>query len=511
MTTDAARSAEPPCLVDLAPGDDGPPAVAESHISVVVFAGSRAYKLLKPVDFGFIDLTTRERRRQALLDELTINRRFAPDVYLDVLDLADGEGRLHDHMLVMRRLPHSRRLSHLLDEPEAPGQLRRVARAVAAIHASAPRTAAAATAAGWDTVCRNWRDNFDTMAPFVGTLFDREDFDRVRRLVTAYLDGRRPLFAARIEQGHAIDGHGDLLAEDIFCLDDGPRILDCLAFDETLRCGDVLADAAFLAMDIERLAGPARSESFMSWYREFSNEHHPGSLAHFYVAYRAHVRAKVSALKAAQGDHAAAAAAPSLHDLAQRHAERALPRLVLLGGGPGSGKTTLAENLAAECGWAVLGSDELRKDLVGIGHDVHVDHGLDRGIYRPDITAEMYDELVRRAGHLLSMGESVILDASWTNAHHRDLARAEAHRHHSAVVELCCRTDLPQALGRVRRRMQLGGDASDATPDVVAQMSARMAPWPEAVVVDTSRTVEESLSAALDHVTEVDPLTALRR
>jgi aminoglycoside phosphotransferase family enzyme/predicted kinase len=503
--------AEPPALVDLAGGDDcGPAAIAETHISVVVFAGSRAYKLLKPVDFGFIDLTTRERRHQAVLDELTINQRFAPDVYLGVLDLTDGEGRLHDHMLVMRRLPHSRRLSNLLHQLEAPEQLRRVARAVAAIHASAPRTDAAATAAGWDTVARNWRDNFDTMGPFVGSLFDPEDFERVRRLVIAYLEGRRPLFAARIEHGHAIDGHGDLLAEDIFCLDDGPRILDCLAFDETLRCSDALADAAFLAMDIERLAGPARSESFMSWYREFSNEHHPGSLAHFYVAYRAHVRAKVTALKAAQGDHAAADAAPSLHDLARRHAERALPRLLILGGGPGSGKTTLAENLGGECGWAVLGSDELRKDIVGIGHEVRIDHGLDRGIYRPDITAEMYDELVRRAGHLLSMGESVILDASWTNAHHRDLARAEAHRHHAAVIELCCRTDLPQALARVQRRMQLGGDASDATPEVVAQMSARMAPWPQAVVVDTGRTVEESVSAALHHITDIDPLAALR-
>jgi aminoglycoside phosphotransferase family enzyme len=340
---------EPPHLVDLAPGDDGdPPGVAESHISVVVFAGSRAYKLLKPVDFGFIDLTTRERRHRVLLDELTINQRFAPDVYLGLLDLVDGEGRLHDHMLVMRRLPAGRRLSGLLHRPEGPEQLRRVARAVAAVHASAPRSDAAAVAASWDTVARNWLDNFDTMEPFVGSLFPAEEFERVRRLVAAYLDGRRPLFAARIEQGHAVDGHGDLLAEDIFCLDDGPRILDCLAFDETLRCGDALADVAFLAMDIERLAGPALSGDLMGWYREFSNEHHPGSLAHFYVAYRAHVRAKVNALKAAQGDHAAAAAAPALHDLALRHAERSLPRLVILGGGPGSGKTTLAENLAGE-------------------------------------------------------------------------------------------------------------------------------------------------------------------
>jgi hypothetical protein len=504
--------AEPPRLVDLAPGDgSGPPAVAESHISVLLFAGSRAYKILKPVDFGFIDLTTRERRHRTILDELTINRRFAPDVYLGVLDLVDGEGRVHDHMLVMRRLPAGRRLSGLLHRAEGPEQVRRVARAVAAIHASAPRTQAAADAAGWDTVARNWQHNFDTMRPFVGSIFDPEGFDRVRRLANAYLEGRRPLFAARVEQGHAVDGHGDLLAEDIFCLEDGPRILDCLAFDETLRCGDALADVAFLAMDIERLAGPALSGTFMDWYRQFSNEQHPGSLAHFYVAYRAHVRAKVTALKAAQGDQTAAAAAPSLHDLALRHIERAVPRLVVLGGGPGSGKTTLAENLAGECGWAVLGSDELRKDMVGIGHEVHVGHGLDRGIYRPDITAEMYDELVRRAGHLLSMGESVILDASWTNAHHRDLARAEAHRHHAAAVELCCRTDLPQALARVQRRMQLGGDASDATPDIVGQMSTRMAPWPEAVVVDTSRTVQESLAAAVDHVTGIDPLAALHR
>ena len=136
-----------------------------------------------------------------------------------------------------------------------------------------------------------------------GPVHDPAVLDEVRARATRYLAGRGPLFECRIAEGHAVDGHGDLLADDIFCLDDGPRILDCLAFDDDLRRGDVLADLAFLAMDLEHLEhGPAAAEALVAAYDEFADEHHPRSLLHFYVAQRALVRAKVRGLRAGQGD-----------------------------------------------------------------------------------------------------------------------------------------------------------------------------------------------------------------
>ena len=136
-----------------------------------------------------------------------------------------------------------------------------------------------------------------------------------RNFARRYLDGRGQLFAARIAHEKVRDGHGDLLADDIFCLDDGPRILDCIEFDDRLRYGDVLADVAFLAMDLERVGAADLGVRFLAWYREFAAENYPETLAQHYIAYRAHVRAKVACLRAGQGDAAASdQAAPAPPD-----------------------------------------------------------------------------------------------------------------------------------------------------------------------------------------------------
>ena len=167
-------------------------------------------------------------------------------------------------MIVMRRLASDRRLTALLDTPERDSAVRQVARAVAVFHAAQPRDERAATLATRDAVVTLWHRNFDEMTGFVGTWLDAVDFAEVQARAGDYLAGREPLFAHRIAAGFARDGHGDLLADDIFCLPDGPRVLDCLAFDDALRLGDVLLDAAFLAMDLEQQAGEAIAGRFLS-------------------------------------------------------------------------------------------------------------------------------------------------------------------------------------------------------------------------------------------------------
>jgi aminoglycoside phosphotransferase family enzyme len=140
------------------------------------------------------------------------------------------------------------------------------------------------------------------------------------------------------------------MADDIFCLDEGPAILDCLDFAERYRCGDVLLDAAFLVMDLERLGRPDLGRSFLDSWRGLLGERYPDSLAHHYIAYRAHVRAKVACLRAEQGLQRATATARQLHDLAERHLQAARIRLVLIGGAPGTGKTSLAQGLSDATG-----------------------------------------------------------------------------------------------------------------------------------------------------------------
>lgn len=478
-----------------------PAAVAETHISVVTFVGERVYKLKKPVAPGFLDFSTRERREAACHREVELNRRLAPDVYLGVADVLGPDGAPCDHLVVMQRLPADRRLSALVAAGDGVDEhLRDLARLLTAFHAAADRNPEIDDAATARAVRRRWHDSFTEMQRFVGTILDPAMFARVEELADRYVEGRGELFEQRIREGRIVDGHGDLQADDIFCLDDGPRVIDCIEFDDGLRANDVLADVAFLAMDLERLGSPAAADRFLAAYREFAGETWPASLAHHSIAERAIVRSKVACLRAAQGETASEDRARELLDLARGHLEDGRVRLVLVGGLPGTGKSTLAAGLSDALGWSVLRSDEVRKDRAGLAHTEHVDTGYREGLYSVEQTDGTYQELLARARTALTRGESVVLDASWSDARRRAAARALAEGTASDLIELRC-VALPQvAAERIAARRRTGGDPSDADAGIAAAMAAAADPWPTAVPVDTTTAPAETLAAALDVV-----------
>ena len=208
------------------------------------------------------------------------------------------------------------------------------------------------------------------------------------------------------------------------------------------------------------------------------------------------MRAKVSAIRAAQGHERAGDEARRLLALALRHLEAARVRLVLVGGLPGTGKSTVARALGDALEATVLRSDEVRKELAGLPADAPAPAGYGQGIYSAAATAETYRELLARAEVALGMGEIVVLDASWSDRAQRDLARAVAHRTHAEVVELRCEVD--PAVARAHRARPRGGDPSDATPAVAAAMAARADPWPEATTISTAEDVSVTVARALD-------------
>jgi len=460
-------------------------AAAETHSGAVLFVGDLAFKLKKPVDLGFLDWRTRAARRLACERELELNRRFAPDVYLGVAELPAPPGREPEPVLVMRRLPDDRRLSTLVRagaDVEAP--LRHLAHQLAAFHLAAAPTAVAAEVAGLDATLGRWELNHERLAPLVHDVGAGALAEATVAAARRYLTGRRLLLEARVRDGWARDGHGDLLADDVFCLDDGPRVLDCLDFDERLRAGDVLADVAFLAMDLDRLGRPDLGWRLLLDHRELTGDRWPDSLAHHHVAYRAQVRALVTFLRADQGEPGAGPAGTDLLERCRRHLEAAAVRLVLVGGGPGTGKSTLAAGLARRTGAVVLRSDEVRKELAGLAPGDRAGAGAFEGIYTPAWTARTYDALLARARRLLELGESVVLDASWREASWRDAARAAAAAAVADVVELRCDAPVAVAAGRAARRAEAGRDASDADAGV-ARFLAGGDPWPEARAVGT--------------------------
>ena len=218
------------------------------------------------------------------------------------------------------------------------------------------------------------------------------------------------------------------MAEDIFCIEQGPRAIDCLEFDNQLRYGDVLADVAFLAMDLERLGRPDLSRRFLDRYREASADVWPSSLAHLYVAYRAHVRAKIACLRHAQGDQPAAAEASALLHLAHTHLEAGRVRVVLVGGPPASGKSTLAAAIGHEFDWPVLRSDVVRKQIAGLDPGIRAAAALDEGLYAPELSERTYAMVMDRARLHVDFGESVVLDTSWSQRQFRAMADGLAHR-----------------------------------------------------------------------------------
>jgi predicted kinase len=274
-------------------------------------------------------------------------------------------------------------------------------------------------------------------------------------------------------------------------------VLDCLEFDDALRLDDPLADVAFLAMDLERLGRPDLAQAFLDDYRVAAADAWPPSLAHHHVAYRAQVRAKVSAIRAAQGVEGAGPKAQALLDLCLAHLRAARIQLVLVGGLPGTGKSTLAAGLGSALGADVLRTDVVRKELAGLAPDTSGASGFGEGIYSATATEATYAELVERARQALAHGRSVVLDASWSSAAARAAARDVADATSSDLVELRCTAPAEVAARRLRERALRGGDPSDADPAVAAAMASVADAWPEATELDTVAPPDDVLAAAL--------------
>jgi len=450
--------------------------VAETHISVLVFIGDRVYKIRKPVHFDFLDFRERIARLADCHREVELNSRLSPDVYLGVADLVMN-GELLEHMVVMRALPEERQLSSLLrTDEDIEAWLDAVAAVLSSFHGSAARSAQISASASPSAVARKWRDNLEEVARIPHPTLDPRVETEIRSLVARWLNSHRALLEARIAEGRICDGHGDLQASDIYCLEDGIRILDCLEFSDALRWDDVCADVAFLAMDLERLGRADAAGMFVRAYEHHAGARLPPPLLHLHMALRAYVRAKVACLRSEQ-ETVAVDSARTFQNLALKHLRSAQSALVLIGGLPGTGKSTLAAGLAKETGWVLLRSDEIRQG-----------RPLDPDRYAPEARAAVYRELLGNAREHLEEGESVILDASWVSAKERAKAASVAEETGTELLAICCTCEESVGAERIQRRLARGEDVSEATVAVRNVMEAGMDPWRSAAVIDTSHT-----------------------
>lgn len=470
-------------------------AVCETHTGLVVLAGNTAYKVKKPVRTEFLDFSTQQRREEACQREFELNRRLAPQTYVGVAHLDSPWMDASEPVLVMRRLDESRRLSTIVQGCQSvEAALCSIARVMARFHAGARRGSQIDEQGTADAVKHRWQANIAEMRQCAGTVIDENSLAAVQCLAESFVAGREPLFNRRIHDRRIIDGHGDLLADDIFCLTTGPQILDCLEFDDELRFVDSIDDVAFLAMDLEFLDRPDLGEFFLDQYTRLAADWAPRSLLDFYIAYRALVRAKVDGMRYRQGITDSAADAGRHTEIALAHLRAGRVRLALIGGGPGTGKSTMARALADRVGAAVISTDLVRRALLG-SHAIDGEPGiLNAGLYSERNVAAVYDAVLQQARGLLADGHSVIVDASWRDARQRMQARQMAALTHSATVELKCDTDAATAVRRVATRVADG--MSDATPEIANALTEFDQQWPEAHRIDTGRALADSVRAA---------------
>ncbi|HUH69476.1 MAG TPA: AAA family ATPase [Mycobacterium sp.] len=473
--------------------------VHETHTGIVVLVSDRAFKAKKPVLTDFLDFRTPEQRERACLREVELNSRLSPNSYLGVAHLTDPTGGPAEPVVVMRRYRDDDRLASMVACGESvQGVLDTIAGVLARFHEHADRSRVIDAQGEAGAIDRRWRENLSELNRYADRSISGvsvESLSRIQRLAAEFISGRAPLFTRRIEEGCIVDGHGDLLADDIFCVDGEPALLDCLEFDDELRYVDCVDDAAFLVMDLEFLGRKDLGDYFLERYAVHSAQMAPPALWDFYIAYRAVVRAKVDCVRLSQGKSEAAEDAARHLAIATGHLQSGAVRLALIGGNPGTGKSTLAHALAEKVGAQVISTDDVRRELRDSGVITGDPGVLDAGLYSPDNVTMVYEVALRRAGLSLGNGQSVILDGTWRDPQIRAQAHRLADETHSAMAELMCSATVDLAAGRITTR---GPGNSDVTPEIAAALAAQHAGWDTAHRIDTSGTLEELVREAHD-------------
>ena len=462
----------------------------ETHLSSLLLVGGHVYKLKKPLALPFVDFSTLEKRHAACEAELRLNRRTAPQWYLGVVPVqrAGGgtviavpgqtlPGAVIDWAVRMRRFDNRQSFDRLAREGQlTEAQVDRLAEAVAAFQAAQPPLPVGPGHA--EATCQGVRDNAAELAALVvGTDLAAP----VQALQRWSRGAERPaLMAQRARDGQVRDGHGDLHLGNVFWADGAAVLFDALEFDDRLRQTDTIGELAFPFMDLLAHGLPPLAWRFINATLEASGDWAALPLLAWWAVHRAAVRAKVALLGVPPGADAPTRSAKGAQaqrylDVAAALAAPAPPRLVLMMGLSGSGKTAVAGQLAQRLGGVRLRSDVERKRLFGLAPTARVDPSL--GLYAADTSRRTYDRLQSLAEGALQAGVPVVIDAASLHRAERDAVRALAQRLGVPFTLLLCEAPAAVLQQRLAQRQAGGQDASDATADVLAHQ-LQTTEWP---------------------------------
>jgi len=468
-----------------APGICGGPeesvSVLETHISWVILSGEYAWKIKKAVNFGFLDFSTLELRRRYCEEELRLNRRFAPDLYLEVVPITgtperpslQGAGTAIEYAVRMRRFPQEGLLSTIAARRRlVASQVDEIAVLVAGMHARIA-VAAAESVYGMPEDIHHWvSENFVQIRPRLQATAQRQRLDRMQAWCAGEYRLRHDDMLRRRVHGFVRECHGDLHLGNLALIEGRIVPFDCIEFNPKLRWIDVMSEAAFVVMDLQERGYPGLAHRFLNAYLQHTGDYAGFRLLRYYLVYRALVRAKVAVLRLAQvtstlDEKNTWHEYTAYMQLAARCAEARQPALIITHGLSGSGKSWCAGRLVEALGAVQIRSDIERKRLHDYSPIADSGSGIRSGIYTAAASARTYARLAELARDVISGGYPVIVDAAFLKFSERERFRVLAHTLAVPCVILHCEADNDTLRRRIRERSDAGRDPSEADTGVL--------------------------------------------
>ncbi|WP_353230411.1 AAA family ATPase [Pseudomonas qingdaonensis] len=486
--------------------------VIETHISWVLLTGEYAYKIKKPMNFGFLDFTELSGRAHFCAEELRLNQRLTDDLYLEVLPITGsveapqlgGDGAPIEYALKMRQFPQNQMLSTLQANGElTAAHIDQMARQIAQFHLAAPKVAVEHPLGTPGSVMAPVEQNFEQIRPFLSDKADLVQLDALQAWARSSFDRLHGLFETRKAEGFIRECHGDIHLGNATLIDGKVVIFDCIEFNEPFRLTDVYADTAFLAMDLEDRGLKSLARRFISQYLEITGDYAGLELLNFYKAYRALVRAKV-ALFSMPADADGVQRATTLRqyrnyaNLAESYSAIPSRLLAITHGVSAVGKSHVAMRMVEALGAIRLRSDVERKRLFGEQAEQAAGQ-LQQGIYADDASQKTYQHLHQLAGTILRAGFPVVIDATYLKQAQRQAAADVASETGVPFLILDCNAPDAVIASWLAQRQADQNDPSDATLEVVAAQQASRDPLTGEELLKAKR-VETNESGSLDEL-----------
>ena len=449
----------------------------ETHISWVILTGDYAYKIKKPVNLGFVDFSTLQKRHQFCIEELHLNRRFAPDIYLDVVTirgsytqpLLSKEGEIIEYAVKMREFSQQDLLDyyaskHLLK----PVHIESLADIIAEFHRTAPAAESDSLFGSVATVTQWTMENFEIIETEISKQELPGYFKTLKKWSLSSCNRRHSSMIERQAKGFVRECHGDLHLGNIACINNRITPFDCIEFNPALRWIDTASEVAFVAMDLCAHGYPEYAWQFINRYLQTSGDYAGIALLRYYFVYRAMVRAKVEALRLTQQNSAnnkqrcCNQLARNYLDLAQRWANNQRPAIIIMHGLSGSGKSTLASQLGRVLGAIQIRSDVERKRIFGLDPEQDSESALEKSIYTQDATNRTYNHLENLAREIILANFTVIVDASFLKLIYRQQFKQLASIHAVPFIVVSCQASEEELNERINQRMREHNDPSEA-------------------------------------------------